>query len=138
VSLDRTLSQDIRWGVANGVLFAAVLSGLVALVEIPRGAFTASRLWLVIAAYFASGITAGFVVGLVRPWTRRRVVALLVGIAAAVPVGIALQLAYDMDTRKAFSWLVLVEFALIAGSLGGWIRWSQTWGRATDVRNHIP
>lgn len=133
---DRTLSQNIRWGVANGARFAAVLSGLVALVELPRGALTAARLFVVIAAYFASGITAGVVVGVMRQWTRRKVGALLVGIVAAVPVGIALQLAYDVDAHQAFSWLVLVEFALIAGPLGGLIRWNQPWGRANDALDH--
>ena len=132
MSAIRTLSQNVRWGVAYGLLFAAVLSGLVIPVGFARGALTASRMWLVIASYFASGISAGLVVGLVRPWTRRKVGALFVGIVAAVPVGIALQLAYDTAAQRSFSWLMLVEFAIIAGPLGGWIRWSQTWGRAYD------
>lgn len=79
------------------------------------GEIAGSQLWLVIAAYFASGISAGLVVGLVRPWTRRRLGAILVGIVAAFPAGLALQLAYDLDTRNAFRWSVALVFALIAG-----------------------
>ena len=126
----RTLSQNIRWGVAYGLLFAVVLSGLVIPLAFARGALTVSRMWLVIASYFASGISVGLVVGLVRPWTRRKGGALLVGLVAAVPVGIALQLAYDTAAEQSFSWVMLVEFAIIAGPFGGWIRWNQTWGRA--------
>ena len=132
MSAIRTLSQNIRWGVAYGVLFAAVLSGLVIPVAFARGALTASRMWLVIATYFASGVSAGLVVGLMREWTRRTAGALLVGLVAAVPVGIALQLAYDTAAQRSFSWLMLVEFAIIAGPLGGWIRWNQTWGPANN------
>ena len=135
---NRRLSRDIRWGVANGALFAAVLSGLVAIVRAPSGELTGSRLWLVIATYFASGISAGLVVGILRPWTRRRIGAVLVGIVAAVPVGIAIGLAYDMTSQQHFSWLVLLLFTVIAGPLGGWIRWSQTWGRASDGADQGP
>ena len=131
--LNSALSKNIRWGVTNGALFAAVFSVLAMFIAGSRGEIAGSQLWLVIAAYFASGISAGLVVGLVRPWTRRRLGAILVGIVAAVPAGLALQLAYDLDTRNAFRWSVALVFALIAGMLGGLIRWSQTWGRANDT-----
>lgn len=130
--LNSTLSKNVRWGVANGALFAAVFSCLVALVRAPTGELTGSRLLLVISTYFASGISAGLVVGILRPWTRRRAGAILVGIVAAVPVGIAVQLAYDVTSQKHFRWPILALFTVIAGPLGGWIRWSQTWGRAND------
>jgi len=55
-----------------------------------------------------------------------------------VPVGVALQLTYDTTTRQSFSWLMLVEFAIIAGPLGGFIRWNQTWGRASDGPGQKP
>ncbi len=138
MSVNRAVSQNVRWGLANGALFAAVVSALVILLTLTRGELTASHVWLVVAAYFASGMSAGLVVGLLREWTRRRVGAVLVGVVAAVPVGVALQLTYDTTTRQSFSWLMLVEFAIIAGPLGGFIRWNQTWGREGDGPGQQP
>jgi len=110
----------------------------VILLTLTRGELTASHVWLVVAAYLASGMSAGLVVGLLREWTRRRVGAVLVGVVAAVPVGVALQLTYDTTTRQSFSWLMLAEFAIIAGPLGGFIRWNQTWGRESDGPDQKP
>jgi hypothetical protein len=131
MSPNRTLLQNIRWGIGNGALFAAVLSVMMAVVELARGAISGSQVLFVTGVYFASGISAGFVVGLLRRWTHRRIGAAAVGTIAAVPVGVALELAYDSISQQPFSWLMLVEFAVIAGPLGGMIRWNQTWGRAT-------
>jgi len=126
---------NLRWGVAQGAIFAGLFSFGLLLLALGRGSFRWSSYGLsfgeIVLVYFVGCMLAGAVVGLLRPFTRWRLGAMLVGVVAAVPatatLGIAMSgnpLAWKPDDRFAFYGIIVTM-----GPLCGLIRWSQTWGR---------
>ena len=93
----RAWGADVRWGVAAGACFAALYSGMAVVLYVLAGPaqFGDKGLTLraTVAAYAAGGLAGGALVGLLRPLARWRAGAMLVGVAAAVPLTLALTLA---------------------------------------------
>ena len=87
------LARNVRWGIAQGASFEAIASIVVTLFEIPQWRIYQEHVWVVVATYFAAGIGAGAVVGLLRQFTRHPIGALIIGIVAGIPVAIALNMA---------------------------------------------
>ena len=124
-----TVWRDLRWGIGWG-LFAGFFYSLVALAIY---AFQGSRPFgsrgitfaSTVAVYFFGGLTAGSIVGLLRPLTRLRVGAMAVGIVAAIPACMAgVFILYgpiaQWGAREGF---VVVAGSLLFGALGGWEFW---------------
>ncbi len=101
------LQRDLQWGVGWGLWFACFYSVLAVGIYLLSGGRSFDRQGLSLGAtvglYFGGGLTTGAIVGLLRPWTRRRVGAMLVGSVAVIP-------------------LVLGGFILLFGPIASWER----------------
>lgn len=126
------VGRNLRWGIAQGASFAAIASITVSVFEIPQWHIYGPHLWVVVGTYFAAGVGAGAVVGVLRPLTRHLIGALVIGIIAAVPVAIAVSLAASSPKWGPIEWGFVRFFAVFCGPLGGFIRWKQTWGRSAS------
>jgi hypothetical protein len=126
-----SLRGNLIWGVGLGLAFAAVYSLYVTVLYLIEGSQPFERLHtsllMVIAAYAFGGVTAGAIVGVMRPYLRIRLVAILVGILAAVFVFFGVGVAADgmpwRWTRNA--WLSTAICSLLLGSFAGnwvWMR----------------
>jgi len=126
---------NLRWGLTNGALFGVVFSALIAILGLLRGSAHwdaySLELWQIILVYFAGCISAGAIVGLLRPLTKHRVGAMGVGAVAGVPVAIILQIAAGGDggPTRGIDWFFVLFFAVVLGPIGGLIRWQQTRAR---------
>jgi len=82
--------RNLKWGVSGGLGIASLYCVWVVLLYLIQGADPFSRqrvsLTTVIATYLASGLVAGAVVGLLRPWTENGFGAFVVGLLAGVPI----------------------------------------------------
>jgi hypothetical protein len=121
--------KDIRWGIGWG-LFAACFYALVALVIY---AFQGSRpfeskgitLASTVAVYIVGGLIGGTIVGLLRPLTKRRAGAMLLGVIAMIPVSIGFVfILFGPISRWGGGELFGVLFtAVFLGGYGGWEFW---------------
>lgn len=125
---------NLRWGVGLGLAFAAFYSLYVTAWYLIEGSQPFDRLHtsllMVIASYAFGGVTAGAFVGVMRPYLRIRLVAILVGILAAVFVFIGVAVASDgMPWRwTRNSWLSTAICSLLLGSFAGNLFWSRAFG----------
>ena len=131
VSLSK-IGRNVRWGVAQGASFSAIACVVVTLFEIPQWHMYREHVWVVVATYLGAGIGVGAVVGLLRPFTRHLIGAMVVGIVAAIPFAVALNLAASLPRVGPIDWKAVRFLALVCGPLGGFIRWKQTWGRSAS------
>ncbi len=94
-----TRVTDLRWGVKAGWAFAGVLSAWVLILSLLQGSTRFEKLGVttgtIIVTYFAAGTVAGGLVGLLRPLTRSRVGAVVVGALAGIIVYTAISVAMD-------------------------------------------
>jgi len=117
--------SNLAWGLGLGLVFAAVYSLYVAVLYLAEGSQPFDNLHTslskVIAIYAIGGVTAGTVVGLMRPYLRIRLVAILVGIMAAIVVFFGIAVASQgMPWRwSRAAWLSLAACSLLLGSFGG-------------------
>jgi hypothetical protein len=124
------LGRNIRWGVVQGAWFSGIASVVVTLFELPKWSVYKQHVWVVVGCYFAAGLGAGAIVGLLRPLTRRLIGALLTGVLAAIPFATVLSVLYGSTNLRHVDLRFVAFIALICGSLGGFVRWNQTWGRS--------
>ena len=117
--------RNLSWGVGLGLAFAAAYSLYVAVLYLAEGSQPFDRLHTslqkVIAIYVIGGVASGAVVGMMRPYLRLRLVAIIVGILAALVVFLGIAVASQgMPWRwtKA-AWGSLVLCSLLLGSFGG-------------------
>ena len=110
----------MRWGLAFAGVFCAwavillVLGGPSAFLK--QGISFAQA----VSGYVFGGVAAGIVVGLLRPLLKYGWSAALVGILAAVPVGIAFQVATRGGRWASPNSLITVAiFSLTVGAIGG-------------------
>jgi hypothetical protein len=122
------VAENLLWGVCLGVLFGGALSCIGILIYLLRGsqAFASNGVTLLgaIAGYFGCGIVVGIVVGLLRPLTKRRWGAAVVGAIATIPAYKLMRLTMD----GVVSWTTqdiqgAVFFALVLGAPLGWTYW---------------
>ena len=124
----RDLPQDLGWGIFWGLAFALVLTIVLVLLYAVRGSALFetydTTFGGVVAVYFAGGLAGGAVVGLLRPLTRWRWGAAMVGVFAALPVGAAGRvLRYGLAPWGPKDTITLVIFAVALGGTVGWIYW---------------
>ena len=129
-----SLIGNLRWGVGFGLAFAAVYSLYVTMLYLVEGSQPFDRLHTsllqMIAIYAIGGVTAGTVVGVMRPYLRARLVAILVGILAAIVVfcGVAIA-SHGMPWHwHRAEWGSLALSSLLLGSFGGNWFWKRPLG----------
>lgn len=107
--------RNLRWGIANGLGGAAAFSGIVLIISLLRGSTQfvqyGATTWSIIGSYFAAGLIAGVVLGLLRPlakyWLGTLITATLCSICVVGAIG------YAMDGQLD------VEMALTLGAMYG-------------------
>lgn len=127
--------QNVLWGIRRGLSAALAFSAYVLLLYLFRGAapFEANdtSLGAVIAAYLFGGLVAGAIIGLLRPFTKRKVGAIIAGIVAAVPVYAAVVFAVNGFAPWTLMDAVFVAVAsLYVGALAGFLTWKWTRNRS--------
>jgi hypothetical protein len=124
----RRLASDIRWGVVWGSILALALT----LVLLVLFAVHGSKLFdsygtsftTVALLYLCGGVAGGVIVGLLRPLSRWRIGAVVMGVFAAVPIGIGIRLMRSgLEPWGATDSIGLGIFALALGGTVGWIYW---------------
>jgi hypothetical protein len=131
---ERSFLSNVVWGVGFGLAFAAPYSLYVVVLYLAEGPRPFDKLHTtlaaVIAAYVIGGLASGTVVGAMRPFLHIRLVAILVGITAAVFVFFGAAVASDgMPWHWGITeWESIVGCALLLGSFGGYWLWSHPIG----------
>jgi hypothetical protein len=79
----------------------------------------------VIGTYLFGGLLGGSIFGLLRPLTRRRVGAVVVGVAATIPMGLATGFLFFGPTSHwgGSEFAGLMVATLLYGAVGGWRFW---------------
>ena len=124
----RTVIANIRWGITWGLVLAAFFSVIVGGQFVFMGPSVVSSrgmsLGTAITAYFVGCVGGGVIIGLLRPLTRRRAGALVVGVAASVPLSIA-SLAALQGSPQHWEEGALPFFVIVGMLLGG--AWAYQW-----------
>ena len=121
--------ERVKGTVLIGLAFACIYSLYVCGLYLLEGPQPFERLHttlgVVVLSYFAGGIAAGTIVGLLKPLARSRPGAIIVGITAAFFVFLGIGIASDgLPTRWGEdSWLSVIICALLFGTFGGNMFW---------------
>ena len=120
--------RRIAAGLAGGLCYAIVLSGIALVITSARGAPTGERsldVGAVIAGYFIGGLLGGSIAGLLWPLVTTRTRASLVAILAGVPLAKVLSDVANESpaSRGTTNWLVVAGLAIIMGMIGGRYLW---------------
>jgi len=124
------LLRNIRWGVQWGLIFAAAYVVWAVVLLAGSGTTTFEKngttFPAVVALYVLGGLICGAIVGALRPLTRWKAGAAIVGIAAATPLYIAVEIMLAGPhyliagpggiAGTIFGWAF---FAVLGGSLAG-------------------
>jgi hypothetical protein len=128
----KVVVANVRWGTRLGVLFACIYTFIALAIFTLQGPATYRRnlgqLGLAILVYFGGGIAAGTIVGLLRPLTRDRGWAIVVGIVAALPMffGAAVAVRGGIAALGPDMKFSIVLCSLVLGSFAGNYLWSIT------------
>lgn len=123
----RDLKTHVRWGMKWGLAFAVALALYVAILYAVAGSGPFDRVGfspgLTIAVYVMASLTAGLVVGLLRPLTSSREGSMAVGVVAALPGSFALNLGFfgPVSRWSVGDWFQLVLGAVMFGAALGYI-----------------
>jgi hypothetical protein len=82
----------------------------------------------VFLTYTTGGVTAGAIVGLLRPWTKNAIGATIVGVVAGIPFMLAAFIGFTDSPRpwENVDWQeVFTLGSLLAGGFG-YVRWKRT------------
>jgi cation transporter-like permease len=125
----RTTKENLGEGLALGAIMAVFYSVIAVVIYLVRGrgVFEKMNLTLpgIIALYFFAGLTAGAIGGVLRPFGRRAVGAMLVGIVSAVIpcfLGAMIVRQKEWDSRTVILGALLS--AVVLGCIYGWAAWS--------------
>jgi hypothetical protein len=120
-SFAANVTWGIAWGLALAVLFS-LLASIIAVVGVLGNGDSFSGLRQVIASYVLAGAAAGFLVGILKPFTQSLIGSMLVGAIAGVTMYGSV--AYSADRT------IKLDFALTAGIpvgvvVGAWLWWQR-------------
>ena len=124
----RSLIADLRWGATWGFLVGLCLSLFVAVLFAIRGPQLflpyGTTLWLVVGLYLVGGLAGGLITGLLRPLAKWRWGAALIGVFAAIPVGLGCRLMQaGFAPWELNDSLTMMIFSVALGASVGWIYW---------------
>ena len=120
---------NLRWGIGWGLGFATIYSLFVSAMYLLQGPAYVARygvtLVSIIAAYLFAGLCGGALLGLLRPITRSRVGAALVGIVACGPASLGFLVAMRGGPRHWDVDMVMssVLTAVLLGGICGYRFW---------------
>lgn len=109
----KDLIWGCAWGAVLGVAYAGVGVGIVVLTWPAAIKSSWSQVPLIGLAYLGSGVLAGAVVGLLRPWVRTSLGAGIVGFLSAIP---AVTLAL-LTSNKFAAWSGAETFSVLVTSI---------------------
>lgn len=124
----RGVLANLVWGIAWGLLLSCCLIVFVAVLFLFQGQqpFNAYQTTVraVVVLYLVGGALGGLVVGVLRPLTKWRWGAAVVGVLAAVPVGLGTRvLRAGLSPWQSKDLVVLIVFCVALGAPVGWIYW---------------
>lgn len=120
---------NIFWGLKWGLVFATGFSLIALAMTVLTGGEVINNQGVSLAAsialYWSGGVFGGIVLGLLRPLTRTRVGAALVGVIIMVPVELAIGLLLigPISTWSRPEWVGLIFGAIFMGGAGGYLYW---------------
>lgn len=127
--VDTIMLRDLFWGLKWGLLFALFFSIAASLMNAVSGGAIAEQqgvsLLSSIAIYVCGGLLGGSVLGLLRPMTRRRAGASVVGFFVMMVVGTATALIIlgPLPTWDEGDWIGVIITAVLLGAPGGYMYW---------------
>jgi RsiW-degrading membrane proteinase PrsW (M82 family) len=127
--MNRSTSRNVLWGVKAGLFFASFYSLFVLLLYAFRGEEPSESkgvsLLAVVVTYFIGGVLGGAIVGLLRPFTRERWGAIVVGMIAALPVvlGFSFAMYGSIATWEGSTWGGTLLTTVVLGTIGALAWW---------------
>jgi hypothetical protein len=122
------VSRDLRWGLGNGLFYAAGFSALVLVLALFRGSTDypeyGTTTWRVIRVYFAAGVLGGLLVGWLRPITSHRWGARTVGALVGTVVYGSAMLATDIPSSAGV--VIALVLGMPMGALLGNKQWKES------------
>jgi hypothetical protein len=121
--------QDLKWGLKWGMWFAVFFSAIAIVMTIVTQGEVLKRqnisLPASIGIYVFGGLSGGVILGLLRPLTRKRLGATVVGILVLTPVTVVLGI---MMFGPIGRWdenmlLTIILLPIILGGVGGYSYW---------------
>jgi hypothetical protein len=124
----RQIGENIGWGIRFGLILSAVLIAFVSVGYIVRPQSPSHRMlgWLQLcAAYLASGLVCGLVVGVCRPLITSLTRSILLGPVVAFPFYVIIGSAASSPfwTWDAVYWTLAAIAAVIVGTIVGGFYW---------------
>jgi hypothetical protein len=132
-----SILRNVRWGVLNGLLYAAIGFVIVAVVALVRGQNRFGQYGLsmgtVFLTYTTGGIAAGAIVGLLRPWTKNAIGATIVGVVAGIPFMLAAFIGFGDSPRplENVDWQGVLTIGSLLGGGFGYLRWKRMHGSSS-------
>ena len=123
------VKRNMRWGAGAGFLLGCVYSVIALVIHATKGRepFEANDASLasVLFVYLGGGVVGGAIIGLLRPLAKWRFGAVIMGIAAMLPISLGVNLAVSPGISE---WTIhnvnkTLLVAIILGGLGGYVSW---------------
>jgi hypothetical protein len=123
----KNTSQDVRWGLKWGIAFGICLALYTLIVYLAAGDQPFHRVGAspltVLGVYILGSLAAGAIVGLLRPLTKERDGAMLVGVLAAMPASFVINLTMfgPPNAWSAGDWFQFVVLGAMFGAVLGFL-----------------
>lgn len=134
-----TVLNNIRWGLSLGLIFTAIFCAYVCVLSIARRStrFDAygTTLWGIMAVYLTGGVLGGTLLGVLRPFTKRRMGAIFAGVAVLIPLFTAIW-ATVAGPSAAWRSDALEGILFCSASLGAFLG-NYIWMRERDASSFI-
>ena len=125
----RKLWANLWWGAGWGLFVGIIYSVFAAGILLLKGGFSSAPRGVtplaLLVFYLLSGVAGGLIVGLFRPWLRRRSCSTAVGILATFPasVGVLRMIAGPIVHWRGAEWFGAVGTSFLLGGYFGYSYW---------------
>jgi hypothetical protein len=126
---DHTLLRNIAWGLGWALKFIVAYSLLGTVIFFMAGPGKVPlSLTQLLGTYFVVGLSAGIIVGLLRPFSRRQPGAIAIGmiVAAVIYLGVAISVEGPGVLREPGPVVALLLAACVVGGLSGRKWWNES------------
>lgn len=110
------ITDGIKWGLAGGLGFSAIATGLFIITLGAALEHSAKLLGTVISVYLIAGPIAGTIVSLLRPLGRWAIGAAVIGACAAIPAYGGMMVA--VEGPRHITWEDAQGFVILGGAIG--------------------